>query len=126
MLFVGPSGTQLKNQQCFDVLGIASDPYYMQSRCWAELLQRQVDESNSVLQAKFNFWGPRNRKEFEKKLKEIQRNYPETQRHYGSPIIFEGCDPSDLSYVGGSRELISLLKQRYDVEDKNSECINYI
>lgn len=63
--------THFKPEYCYDVMGVTSDPHYLQSKCWAQLVQKQL--GHTLAQAKFNFWGPRTQRDFLIKLKEIQQ-----------------------------------------------------
>ena len=34
-----------------------------------------------------------------------------------SPLVYEGCDVETAVYVGGVEQLVSLLQQRYHIEN---------
>ena len=43
--------------------------------------------------------------------------------HLHSPIVFEGCSDEQKVYIGGLKEFVSLVEQRYKVTSNNNECL---
>lgn len=47
------------------------------------------------------------------------------RRHWGSPVVFEGCG-TERTYIGGFNAFLSSIQQRYGVTAKNNECSSFI
>lgn len=72
---------------------------------------------------KFRFSAAVQQQEFQKEVQKAKKYFAsdETNSHLSSPFIYEGCSP-DLpsSFIGGTEELVSLLKNRHGVSP--GEC----
>jgi len=124
--FLVSSGAGLSSfqpQYCYEIMGYSTDVYFIQARCWADLVTEQIKNTNA--QATFSYWAPSSRREFEVKLKELKSMYPEMRRHWGSPAVFEGCNTDEMQYVGGYNDFLSSIQQRYRVTS-NGECSSFI
>eukprot|EP01115_Flamella_aegyptia_P011798 TRINITY_DN566_c0_g1_i1.p1 TRINITY_DN566_c0_g1~~TRINITY_DN566_c0_g1_i1.p1 ORF type:complete len:126 (+),score=1.01 TRINITY_DN566_c0_g1_i1:33-410(+) len=100
---------------CFNVFGFKQDSEYQRCKCWIEEAYRQGIPEDKIT---FRFSGPANRREFIKDLQTIKKIVGDEARdHKHSPLIFEGCEEENYSYVGGVNEFLTILKNRYNLQD---------
>lgn len=71
--FIFTSGAGIASFQpeyCYHVLGFSGDTFFIQARCWADLVKKQIENTNS--QATFTFTAP-SRKDFQEQLKDLKK-----------------------------------------------------
>ncbi|KAL1924905.1 uncharacterized protein VTP21DRAFT_4559 [Calcarisporiella thermophila] len=115
-----------ESQVCYHIEGFLNCAYFHSA---VQIADKVVDH-----QAKVNVRAYK-REEWRNRVQEIWKNIPEAQqqRHSTSPIIYEGCAPSESSYswikrlwsqgttrsynfIGGYTEFAKLAKEKHGVE----------
>ena len=60
-----------KPETCYDISGFSTDAYFIQSRCWAELVKTKT--KSTLYQPIFNYTPFDTRRDFDKHLKDLKK-----------------------------------------------------
>ncbi len=89
--------------ECIDVYGYSSCAYFQRAKCWVDGL----DASKYTVQSHGG-----TRDEYQGTLTRLKNQHSGMDKqHRTSPLVLRGCG-SDKTYVGGSDDLVKLLKER--------------